>query len=797
MIQSKLILIAVCFPWVLWASPLRGLQALEQVDALPLLRRGVSAHQVSSFERNGGNDDRNSWLYRDDQDDYVVFDDIGAGCIYRLWLTYGGEHPGYKANYSATHIKIYLDEDVAPRFECSLAEFFSGTIDPFIFPLVGDNSVSSGGFYSYVPIPYERRCRISLTDIPPVSMREMPWGVDSYFMYYNITYHKYSSTKDVYSWTGSENYDAVNVMLLNTGADPKSTNYNERVDGQATLGANSNCLLSFVEGVGVLNSIEFEMPFVDQSQWSNIWLRIYWDEEPEAAVDVPFGEFFGSGYGETRVDGLLMGMSESHYYCYFPMPFWQSARIILENRGTGDIGSFSYALSFEDRSYEQASSGYFHARHSQGSFTNRVVAPDFVMLDEAGRGHYVGINLSITGAGKIYGNGLTFLEGDERFYIDGSLTPQLHGTGNEDYFNGGWYFSHGTFSLPYHGSPVRSTPYGMNVETNYVGAYRLHIGDIVPFNSSIRLGMEHGGINEVGCTMSSVAYYYKLAGNESGLEVCAELDVGNLASEMNAQYQGLADAGVVSNTFSYTGDNHDEWISGTGRYLNESSSFTVSLPVLNDGVVIRRKTDTGNGQQLASVYVDEAYVSDWYFSDVGYSNELQRWADCELYIPFEFTAGKTNINLRFDVAGRGASWNEYNYSVYAIDPLTRNIDMDADGIMDTWEVAYFNNLVSCDADGDADEDGFSNRDEYICLTDPRDEASLFLIERADVPLNGHDEYRFSTATSRVYKVMCSTNLITGFWQEFATVPGSGDYVFLTSTNMQGNTLFYRVNVLTE
>ncbi|HYO52263.1 DUF2961 domain-containing protein [Archangium sp.] len=38
------------------------------------------------------------------------------------------------------------------------------------------------------------------------------------------------------------------------------------------------------------------------------------------------------------------------------------------------------------------------------------------------------------------------LEGDERVHVDGSLTPQLYGTGTEDFYESGWYFSRGTFS---------------------------------------------------------------------------------------------------------------------------------------------------------------------------------------------------------------------------------------------------------------------------------------------------------------------------------------------------------------
>jgi hypothetical protein len=53
-----------------------------------------------------------------------------------------------------------------------------------------------------------------------------------------------------------------------------------------------------------------------------------------------------------------------------------------------------------------------------------------------------------------------FFEGDDKCYIDGEL--RLHGTGSEDYFNGGWYalpdrWDQG-FSLPVHGSLNYSIP---------------------------------------------------------------------------------------------------------------------------------------------------------------------------------------------------------------------------------------------------------------------------------------------------------------------------------------------------
>lgn len=48
---------------------------------------------------------------------------------------------------------------------------------------------------------------------------------------------------------------------------------------------------------------------------------------------------------------------------------------------------------------------------------------------------------------------MVFFEGDDSTYVDGKM--RIHGTGSEDYYNGGWYDLPGKWncakSLPIHG----------------------------------------------------------------------------------------------------------------------------------------------------------------------------------------------------------------------------------------------------------------------------------------------------------------------------------------------------------
>src|SRR5262249_37183228 len=63
-------------------------------------------------------------------------------------------------------VQFELDGETTPRLSLDREALFSGTRAPFLSPLAGDRSVSSGGFYSVVPIPFARRLRISTSTVP-------------------------------------------------------------------------------------------------------------------------------------------------------------------------------------------------------------------------------------------------------------------------------------------------------------------------------------------------------------------------------------------------------------------------------------------------------------------------------------------------------------------------------------------------------------------------------------------------------------------------------------------------------
>lgn len=721
-----------------------GAERLTAFQELPYLDEGVYARQVSSTDRDGYNSDgwygTYSYLYADSKGEYVLFDEKRPGCIYRLWMTYSPN------SMETNRLRIYFDGESTPRVDMPIGRFFSGTNAPFLFPLVGGENKSSGGYFCYVPFPFKQSCKVTMT------------GTNQPF-YYNITYHTYDSNEGVESWTGAEDLSVARQMWSNTGIDPK-TNAGVPfvVQGSVEIPAHETRTLLDVTNAGFISSVKID-PFPASGDiLSNVWIKMFWDGAEVPQVRAPTGEFFGSGFGEVEVRSLPIGMSSTNaYYCYFPMPFWTNARIQIENSGSVNLSNLTYEVQYSTNRYDQTYAGHFYTKANRSSFTND--GRDYILLDEAGRGQMVGCVLSMRCTETNHAIDMRYLEGDERIYIDQSATPALIGTGTEDYFNGGWYFSKGPFSLACHGAPYL---YQEHPGSDATLAYRFHLSDVIPFRSHIRFGIEHGDCStywNLSGTYSSVVYYYKKS--EPGLVLSAELDVGSPASEQ--QYSYAADgAATGTNGWYYEGDDDDIRITDNGRSGAGQYSFSVPLAVTNQGVVLRRRTDQGRAPQAGDVFLSGSFVGTWYLPDVNYSGVNKRWRDSEFCIPWEYTAGKTNLNIR--ISATNGDWNEYRYQVYSVVPLHASPDMDADGMPDQWEGVYFANIRSALPGQDGDADGYSNLEEYIFGSDPLREQSVFRTEAFVVSDAGSTCWvlKWPSIPGRVYSICWSSNLMNGF-----------------------------------
>ena len=731
------------------AERLHGLERMERFDLLPCLLEGTQVRQVSSHDRTGGNDDgfngTYSYLYIDENGEYVLFDEIGAGCLYRFWMTYGSS----PADYSQYRLRFYFDNETTPRLDMSIADFFDGVGAPLEFPMVGPFNKSSHGCYSYLPFPYRARLKITLSGLP---------------LFYNMTYHRYDSPDGIVSWTGSEDCTAVMAQWNAVGSDPKPAVSNMVVSGNLAVASGATGTLFNAVSPGVVQAIRMDPTPNSTNILSQVWLQMNWDGgDPE--VDVPLGDFFGSGKDEINVTSLPIGMKTSgDWYCYFPMPFWKSAEIRLVNHASTDLSSLPFEIQYSSNTYSKADTGYFNAYFHESTFTNDHT--DFNFIDEQGRGHVVGVSLFMESSGAGGYQDMNYLEGDERCYIDDALSPCIHGTGNEDYFNCGWYFNQGSPSRPYHGNPWKDQFNGGG--TNYTQAYRMHLSDIIPFNRSVRFGIEHGHDNASPGTFSSATYFYKAQNAGSGLVQTADLDLGDewfenlygyitpfaaVAQEMGWGYEGdaIGPGMVVDDGFHYSG---------------ALAEFTVPL-VENEGLLLRRRTDQGVGGQKAHVFADDAYVGIWYEADHALLGSTKRWLDSEFMVPVSFTSGKSSVRITIAPLISAPVWNEYRYWAYCIKPFESVVDSDADQLPDVWELSQAPTLDWL-GDADFDLDGFSDLQEYIAGTQPTNPASFFKME---------SDGSFQSELGRFYALQECSNLASNDWTTIhAGFPGNGKLV---------------------
>ena len=127
------------------------LEELYRVEFLPQFRSNTIVGQISSYDTTGGNNDGFSGMYsyiRKEDDKLILADLKGPGVINRIWTPTPSEDT----------IEFYFDGELQPRIKVRFIDLFSGEIYPFIHPVSG-NEV--GGYYCYVPIPFNKSCKIA------------------------------------------------------------------------------------------------------------------------------------------------------------------------------------------------------------------------------------------------------------------------------------------------------------------------------------------------------------------------------------------------------------------------------------------------------------------------------------------------------------------------------------------------------------------------------------------------------------------------------------------------------------
>jgi D-arabinan exo alpha-(1,3)/(1,5)-arabinofuranosidase (non-reducing end) len=609
-----------------------GLGTATDIAALPYQTLTARTMQLSSHDPAGGNEDGffpPNHLYIDEHGEFVMFDQFGPGSIYRFQITHTWSF--------IYNMRVYVDDMEVPVIEGPLwMLFFLSAFEPFTPPLIGSMFNASGSNFSYVPIPFEKRCKIT-ANLPPE--------------FFSFTYVRYDADTPVGSFTGDEDYATLRSQFENVGQDPKPNVPAYTETGSQTLGAGESTNFLQVTGDGAVWRLYFDFDPLTQEAVEDLWLLAHWDGSWTPAVEAPVPEFFGSYFIEDAPRTLMMGHDGDRFYSYFPMPFWQNAVLKIENRGATPVEISWEVIVAEDAYADHA--GYFTAVYNE---ENPVpVGQDYrIALRENASGKWIGLTHSMRGSG-----GGWYMEGDERYYVDGSNSPAVHGTGTEDYYNGGWYFLFGPFTHPMCGCVAQRSFPGYS----QANAYRMHLADAVHYLDGARLGIEHGADNMApGDHYSSVAYLYER--NTPALVETDHLDVGDAAEEAAHGYSAPGSQETGQLTSFYEGEDDDIAVTDSGRVVEGESAFRVSIDPDNEGVLLRRRYDQYNPRQQATVLVDGVDTGTWYSAE---SSMTLRWAEDDFVLPPSATSGKSSVQITIQVEGE-VPWTEFAYWVYSIVP---------------------------------------------------------------------------------------------------------------------------------
>jgi len=284
-----------------------------------------------------------------------------------------------------------------------------------------------------------------------------------------------------------------------------------KVSPSVPIGPGQTFTLADIAGPGCIH----QMWMTPTGNWKHTILRIYWDDETNASVECPVGDFFACGLGKyCQINSLAVCVNPgSAFNCYWPMPFRKRARITIENLDDAGMTLYyqiNYALAPVPRD-----AGYFHAqyRHEYPLRTPGI----YTILDGVkGQGQYVGTYLAL----DVHDGGW-WGEGEIKFYLDGDTKfPTICGTGTEDYFCGSYSFEnpdthlYQTFSTPYSGFAQVLPPDKIYQAGQQLGLYRWHITDPIRFKKDLKvtiqaLGWKGDVYKKFDMEMSSVAYWYQ------------------------------------------------------------------------------------------------------------------------------------------------------------------------------------------------------------------------------------------------------------------------------------------------
>jgi hypothetical protein len=281
------------------------------------------------------------------------------------------------------------------------------------------------------------------------------------------------------------------MATTGTGADAgRELGQGWKISPSIHLKPKDTFTLADIQGPGAIQHIWLT---VHPSNWRQLVLRAYWDDEESPSIEVPLGDFFCNGWCErANVNSLPISVNPAGgFNSYWEMPFRKHALLTIENLSPDEVKNFYYQIDYTLTQVPETRA-YLHAQWRRNNPLPYMQV--HTLLDGVkGVGHYVGTYMAIG-----VNNSGWWGEGEIKFFVDGDTEfPTICGTGTEDYFGGAWCFDqsgeYGLYSTPYLGLHQVTKPDGFFRSQQRFGMYRWHIMDPIRFKQNLRVTIQDLG----------------------------------------------------------------------------------------------------------------------------------------------------------------------------------------------------------------------------------------------------------------------------------------------------------------
>jgi len=483
--RSLCLLVCICL-----SAPAHAASAGE--SATPLLEKllrvpqHVQVLQSSSHNKTGHNWDEYWPQYVDRNGEEVLLDVTGPGCVKSMWGT----------NFDPNGvIKFYFDGQTSPRYQAKIVDFYKGALPEFPTPLV---SYERRGRYgemafagnAFVPIPFEKSLKIT---------------VQGTAHFYHILYETYADGEQIKSFTGREDRSTLRAAFAGNAQAADSGLERIEFATEDPLHAGHDVVIySAKETSGIIRELTLETDGSEDFFQLN-HIRMKWDSAPRFQVLTPIGIFFGSAVRANEMRSLPLDVeklddSRVRLRCRFPMAFWQDAEIAIANRSHKAMAPVKATILVGPNPVPRDEGTYFTTMYQEGE---TIYGHDWLLFEGSGSGWYAGTVQSMQ-----YKH---YCEGDEHFYIDGALSPQINGTGSEDYYLC-CFWPNQDFDMPFGcvagDIALEGGGYYFNSYNEPSSYSRYHLEAPIPFYSGITAKIQHGGLSHILSQYRSIAFVY-------------------------------------------------------------------------------------------------------------------------------------------------------------------------------------------------------------------------------------------------------------------------------------------------